>query len=430
MVRIKNSGCRKCCCNDCGIQPKGDAKLCCYCHCDELCVTVSIVPVGPDPIPCDVDCICQLLPLCECVESRGILSWDADECYFSGAIRCGTSLIDLQVQIKRYSGVCYVCVDSSCLGLSGEEGGNGCFPLAECGEYGDDCEAKETTLLDFTIDISGCGDVDCGDARIVIKCQNVINPQPNPPDTKICKDCDCVCECICITYTEGGCTEAKLACYDDEKHQWVATFDGDCPFALQTITIQLIADSAGCCRWKLTSTRGSVDGFDPPTFCPRPNEIWTLNDIGATVEIACSTCDVCELDAVCCNFDLPETLYARICSDCDVDWCLELTFQGATASSASWKSNDFIFLCKDALDFACKEITMAIEFVCLENGTLWQIVLWCQDVAVQIEEPDILCEPFCASHTHVLLDSQPASCGYKGVECISVYEICISERKC
>jgi len=224
-----------------------------------------------------------------------------------------------------------------------------------------------------------------------------------------------------------------FACWDAVNEHWQATFDGDCNQLPQTVTITLAADG-NCCVWHLEATRGTVDDNDLAADCPRPVKEWTLNDISASVDMVCATCDDCVIDAVCCpEVDLPDRLYARICGPCGT-WCLPLNFAGATATTAIWSGGPVTIQCTDGIDPenpVCFDITIdEIQFECLESGTTWQITIICDGTAVHADGTiTIQCDPFCTGTNFGLND---ALCGWtgSGAGCVDVWDLCVSESPC
>ncbi len=298
-----------CCCSKCGVRSDGSG--CCLCACKELCVTVA----GPANA-------CEQVGVCDCHGAQIVAVWDAALCAWTADVICGDLSIDLQFSLKQSNGSCSVCLTSTCLNLT-----DVCqsFPTDPdgCGNHLRDCDQAtgDGFPIEWTVDASGCGDVNCTSVTISISCTTYINPAGEGA-ASICKDCDCVCRCLCITLNEPSCDDCTvLACWNGSG--WVATFTEAtcCPglgLADQTVTITIEADADGCCQWRLAVSLGTINGSAvAKTTCPDAGPSWTVDvpDTTHVITIACATCDNCGLQRNCCPNPIPETLTATIVDD-------------------------------------------------------------------------------------------------------------------
>lgn len=434
MVKTKNKPGKACCCSDCAVRPglSDDARECCYCVSDQLCVHIEI-DSDTVPAPCDASCACSGDD-CDCFDEWGSLTWDDVNCWWDGDVTCGSTTIDFRVQIKKISGVCKVCVTSTCLDMGGS--GSDCFALNTCGDYNDGClTSGDGFTLSFTGDLSsGCGNNDCSDATITITAQNIINPQPV---SEMCPDCDCVCECVCLTYTEDGCSEVQKACWDGSKFQ--ATFNDDCSWSSQVATITLVKED-GCCNWNLATSRGTVAIARQSAGCPRPDITWNLTSPTATLTMECTECgDECPVQPSCCTPDpVPTVIYARVCNGqgCGVD-CITLNLVSFTSTNWTWQGEGTI-QCSEIPKPECEEFGVMIEVECIdsgEGGTIWDINIYCpaDGYGAPVDGgPTVssVCDPLClVSKTFSFSDGGICS-DYSCIDGNTGYDVCVSEEPC
>ena len=429
MVKTKNKPGKACCCSDCAVRPglSDDARECCYCVSDQLCVHIEI-DSDTVPAPCDAS-FAFSGDDCDCFDEWGSLTWDDVNCWWDGDVTCGSTTIDFRVQIKKISGVCKVCVTSTCLDMGGS--GSDCFALNTCGDYNDGgLTSGDGFTLSFTGDLSsGCGNNDCSDATITITAQNIINPQPV---SEMCPDCDCVCECVCLTYTADGCSEVQKACWDGSKFQ--ATFNGDCSWSSQVATITLVKED-GCCNWNLATSRGTVAIARQSTGCPRPDITWNLTSPTATLTMECTECgDDCPVQPACClpAETIPLVIYARICEGtCDLV-CAPLTLVSVTSTNILWKGPATIE-CTQQPD-GCDDYDIEIEVECIDSGkdgTIWDVNIHCDgSLAIQASGGSSNCDPLCLTR-HFGLGPGTSPCSTYACDSASAgYDVCISEEPC
>lgn len=348
---------------------------CCLCSCSDLCVTVEANHV--------LTCLDDLtgVGVCNCDSQKTKVSWDPDQCAYVGTVTCDAISIDVNFEIKKCAvgGVekCHLCLTSTCLGLTGacpdqcKEFTPG-HKTGECGTYLRDCTQSGGWNKTWTVDASGCGDVDCTSVVITVECMARVNPAGKGVD-RICKNCDCVCKDICLTYSESGfdpaddcISQSRKVTWDDANSRWQTTFT--CPAGSQTLTITLVRNSVtGCCKWKLESSKGTVNSPDQvDTTCPSILEDWTI-DLGggdtADVHVECADCECA--DAFCCcptYDDLPDTLYATLydndgCCPCADGAVIPITLQSSTVTAlgkgGSWKGTATVCGCTMSVELKC-----------------------------------------------------------------------------
>lgn len=420
MVSSKNRPCIDCCCSDCGARPPKDVREeCCYCLCDELCVTITAQEVTGTGS--DTDCTCRG---CSCWKAYGVLTWSSATCTYTGTVSCGLVSIPITATPVVCDAGCFLCIDSACLNVNGDCSGTGtgtsdyCFALS-CGNYKKKgCSQTGGPIISFQADISGCGDLNCTNATVDISCTSFVpatvetGTGTGSPVTT-CKDCNCICECLCITYEENGCSILRKACWSG--HGWTVTFnDNGCAWATQTATIEFVRMSDGCCGLNLTTTRGTVLNPEQAVSCPRPTNSWTIQDAhtgtgspDATLTIECAVCDQCSQHLGCCDTEddeIPQRIYAKVCDGlaCD-DTCIPLDLWYITDTTTAWRGTG-TWLCENA-DYPygpqCYESTVDIEFVCVDTGTTGaqDLLIYCNgslqyefDVLDEVEQS---CQPIC-----------------------------------
>ena len=338
-MSTKGSSCSHCCCSQCGVSlPKG-LGTCCLCVCDELCVEVEGEQSTADCLDTNPEGVCG------CSSTGNRVVWDPDVCAYVGTLVCGALTIDVRFDVKTCEEGCYLCLTSECLGLAGTcpqdcrlfEPGN---KSGDCGHYIRDCDQLGGWDATWTVDASGCGDVDCTSVTITAKCLPRINPTATGQD-KLCKDCDCVCEYLCVTYSESGGLPGD-ECLSQSKRvpiegsSFTATFE--CEQGSQTVTVEMVRHpETGCCWWRPTFSRGTLilapipltDQYESPevkTVCPEVDLEWQvqLTEEGhiGTFTAVCEQCNGCGETFCCCPNDvqLPSTLTASLF---DEDGCCE-----------------------------------------------------------------------------------------------------------
>ncbi len=353
-----------CCCNACQARLPINLRCCCSCFCERICVTIALDDTGT----ADTDCDCILI--------RHVLIYDCDTKTWRADISCGALTVDLEFEFKTCNDKCYLCLTSTCLGLTGACPSDDCLEFSPGSLFCNSLENTGTgTVRDqWAVDFSSCQDADgtavCGGGTISVVCSDDINPFGCPGtgtgtdlrcnDCK-CPGCECVCRCICVQYEDDRCptnqtcpqAQESEVCYDRESESWKVEYacDGDTiDLEFKLIGIDC-SDNTGTgtapCEMVLISNFYGISIDNPaPAItesivnpqaetCPDLNHDWTFNiknndtnppgmgsdNRNVQISIRCLSCPgVCAETSECCDNRLwPAQLTAGIevlsCSD-------------------------------------------------------------------------------------------------------------------
>lgn len=285
---------------------------CCRCVARLICVTLS------QPTASGGDCDCKK-------STTETFAWDSGSQSWFGTITCGSLAVDLKFTIEKVADVCYLFLESNCMGYWGENRPR--VPCLDCTQFDD---------VAFDVDVSGCGDSNCTTATVRVNYADLLE------FARLCGDCGgcgCICRCICVTYFDGvapPCFDMRSVCWDEEEKHWSVTVRcSEVGTSDNTLTFTIVEDSDGSCALRLAPYVGYVINNDKPLGgCPSlaglsPFTIDLDGEFGgrvnmATVSVACLFCG--GLCGTCCD-PMPETLTATLT---DAGGCPGLTGQTLT----------------------------------------------------------------------------------------------------
>lgn len=307
--------CKDCGC-ECNVEP--GCHDCCRCYPAAICVLLKILG--------DPDCVC------ECADVLFEFGCGTAVPTYSGTLVCDNLSIDLSFTIEEDgSGVCRLFLESSCLGLTGNNRQSRIISgSAAC------------LALDFSFALTGaanCGDLLCDSIIITTKGADVI---PNPVAVRECDGCTgcaCITRRLCITYnqfTPTNCTAETSVIFDPSIPGWTVTYQ---PFAAQdpcdsvalcgssvTILVTLGVDAVtNECTIQVSVTTSSgtevapVRPFDSLGIqCPfgTPSS-WSFDGGNIIIDTLPDPCALCVTSNDCCPCpdDPPDTLTATITVD-------------------------------------------------------------------------------------------------------------------